>query len=392
MSKYVPYDGQAVAEFRVLPEELRRRAVDPKNPACPFHSFVGNRDAVKRLSLLAYTALGDEYHKCKQSFALLGPASTGKTTLAKMFAKMIGLPFIEIHPQSVKNPTDVVVSIGKVLENFKVKLTEDTHTTLELIPDDKGDVIVPPCVVFIDEAHNLRNAVVQGLLKAIEPNDATLILDTGYKVDTELITWIIATTDRGMLFDAFDTRFMKINLHPYTRKEITKILKLSHPEWPDEVCQLAAKYGGQVVREAKQFAEEMANYAAMHRDKSLKEVAIDVAKMNGIDDFGLSYKRLSVLQVLGSRGPLSRVNLAQAVQIKEEELEKFVLPPLKASTSDQDTRVVACSKGYAITLAGLEELDKRGIGHMGMDAIPEVLRKNRGNRLSGENGLWTSNN
>ena len=48
----------------------------------------------------AYTAWGRENHCCADlSFAMVGPASSGKTTLARLFAKTVMLPFIEVAPQ-----------------------------------------------------------------------------------------------------------------------------------------------------------------------------------------------------------------------------------------------------------------------------------------------------
>lgn len=347
---------QKVKNFSRISDQENRDLVDSTNSKSPFHGFIGNELAIKRLSLLAFTALGSDYHICKQSFALLGPASTGKTTLAKMFSKILDLPFIEIHPQSVKSIDDLLDKIENVLKQSKI----DDEATLKLVYN-KDRATLPPCIIFIDEVHDLSKKIVQGLLKAVEPNDSSLETLDGRIIDTQYATWIIATTDRGLLFDAFDTRFMKIMLQAYSRDQIAKILHFNNPSWSFEVCELASKYSSNIVREANQFAYEMINYSNMHPELSIYEVADEVAELNGIDPFGMSYQRLDVLRYLSVKGCTSRSNLAQAIQVKEEELEKFILPPLKTLTDDELPKITSSSKGYKITDYGIKELEKREI-------------------------------
>jgi hypothetical protein len=57
---------------------------------------------------------------------------------------------------------------------------------------------------------------------------------------------------------------------------------------------------------------------------------------------------------------------------KEEEVEKFIMPWLLTETDDQPALVTVTTKGYTITEAGLAELDRRGINHLGQRAVPKV--------------------
>jgi hypothetical protein len=58
----------------------------------------------------------------------------------------------------------------------------------------------------------LADSIVQGLLKATEFDDSTLIAENGKTVDCYKVTWAIATTEEGRLFEAFRTDSALFNL------------------------------------------------------------------------------------------------------------------------------------------------------------------------------------
>jgi len=358
---------QKELDFDVLDAETRRRLVSPDNPHYELNKFVGNKEAVRRLSRAVFSALGKDNRDCSEySFALCGPASTGKTYLAKLFAKVLGLPFVSIEPQSIKRVQDIFEEIEKACAEYE-------GYDISLVEYDGGRYYLPPMVVFIDEVHNLKNSVVQGLLKATEPNDRVMVTENGYEVRTDKVCWMIATTDRGDLFDAFDTRFQKINLRLYSRAEMASIIKMNNPEWSDEVCSIVSKYNSQVPREALAFARDMRVEHEMH-EGSWEETAASVATDHEIDEYGMTFKRVEILRALG-QGPVSASQLPFVVHVKEEELRKFIMPPLMGRTPDQEPTVAVSSKGYTITPAGLLELDKRGVLHRGAKAMPEQVRQ-----------------
>ena len=353
--------------FAVPDAEGRRWLVNPENPNFRLNHFIGNKEAVRRLSRAIFAAFGRENRDCSDySFALCGPASTGKTYLAKLFAKVLGLPFVVIEPQSVRKVQDIFDEIEKACVEFK-------GHDISLVEYDGGRYFLPPMVVFIDEVHNLKNSVVQGLLKATEPNDRLMVTENGYEVRTDKVCWMIATTDRGDLFDAFDTRFQKVNLRLYSKEEMAQIIKMNNPDWEDEICMLVAKYNSQVPREALAFARDMRVEQEMSGD-SWSEVAATVAKDHEIDEYGMTFKRVEILRSLGQK-PISLAQLPFVIHVKEEELRKFIMPPLMSRTPDQEPMVTVSSRGYTITPAGLSELDKRGIPHRGLKSMPEQIRE-----------------
>lgn len=352
--------------FDAIDLETRRWMVSPENKDFELNKFIGNNEAVRRLSRAVFSALGKEDRCCADySFALCGPASTGKTYLAKLFAESLQIPFVSIEPQSIKRTHDIFLEIEKTCAAFNEEIS--------LVEYQGNRYFLPPMIVFIDEVHNLKNSVVQGLLKATEPNDRVMMTEEGYEVYTKKVCWMIATTDRGDLFDAFDTRFQKVNLRLYSRKEMAKIIKMNNSDWDDDVCLLVAKYNSIVPREALAFARDMRVEKEMCGG-NWEDVASTVAQDHGIDEFGMTLARVEVLRALG-QSPVSSAQLPFVVHVKEEELKKFIMPPLMSRTPDQEPLVTVSSRGYTITKAGLKELDKRGISNRGLDAMPEQVRQ-----------------
>jgi Holliday junction resolvasome RuvABC ATP-dependent DNA helicase subunit len=352
--------------FDPIDLETRRKLVDPKNPEFELNKFIGNNEAVRRLSRAVFSALGKEDRCCSDySFALCGPASTGKTYLAKLFAKSLQIPFVSVEPQSIKKTHDLFLEIEKTCAAFNEEIS--------LVEYQGNRYFLPPMIIFIDEVHNLKKSVVQGLLKATEPNDRIMITEEGYEVYTKKVCWMIATTDRGDLFDAFDTRFQKVNLRLYSRKEMAKIIKMNNPDWNDEVCLLVAKYNSIVPREALAFARDMRVEQEMCGG-NWEDVAAVVAQDHGIDKYGMTLARIEILRALG-QSPVSSAQLPFVVHVKEEELKKFIMPPLMSRTPDQEPLVTVSSRGYTITKSGIDELNKRGIANRGLDAMPEQVRQ-----------------
>ena len=83
------------------------------------------------------------------------------------------LPFIEIQPKSVRDSRDLFMAISIKLERTVIQFDNGLHSLKMVKPDpaETSDctMLVPPCVVFIDEVHALSRNIVPELLKAVEP-------------------------------------------------------------------------------------------------------------------------------------------------------------------------------------------------------------------------------
>jgi len=332
-------------------------AINRSNPKAPFSKFIGNDKAFSKIQTAAYTALGRHNHLMRElSFGLYGPASAGKTTLARLYADTVGLPFVELSPKAFKTIEGMFQIIKQTLESFVVK---KENANLHLVEIKPKHYKLPPCVLLIDEVHALSNTIVQGLLKATEYDDSTLATETGRVVNTECVTWMIATTDEGSLFDAFRTRFSPVVLKPLNKAEISKCVKIAHPDFEDAICDLVAHYNSRIPRKALEFARLMKMTHEMTRE-SWDVIAQNVAYNEGIDEFGMPELHLQILRHLKS-GPIARNRISILVGRRDEEIQNYVMPLLLTETDDQPALVKVTQKGYALLEAGMRELLKREI-------------------------------
>ena len=366
---------QADIRWDVPDEDIRRALTDPASPVCPLSRFIGNMEARKIMQRAAFAAWSRDDHCCADlSFALVGPASSGKTTLARLFAETVLLPFVEIPPRGMHDSLDFYNHIEFTLEHT-VKICEGVPTSMKIVPPDPTvcsdpTVLVPPCIVFIDEVHGLPTNLVENLLKAIESKDRMLCIDNGWYADCKKVCWVIATTERGKLFGPFDSRFTKVELDMYAVDEIAQIVRLDHPQWKQETVDLVAKYCSRIPREALDFAKAVQQEYDLNGGSSA-QVTARVAKSLKIDRYGLSRRRLNILVALGQLGSIPKGRMTDYAGCAMEELEKFVMPALLVATADDAAMVAVTNKGYAITHRGLEELDKRGIPHRGAEVVTE---------------------
>jgi len=230
-------------------KETRSAWCDPKNPSNPFSTFIGNGHAVRRLCRTAFQAFARHNRECSdQSFALIGPTSIGKATLARKFGQLIGLPFVEIDARCCNDMNDVAVGIAQVLETTKINNAQ--YPTLELQDLDNGEIMVPPCIVFLDEVDSLPKKVEQGLRQAV----AGTMNTNGFTMDTTAICWIASSTEH-LLLDAFD-EFTTIRLKPLSSDEVAQVVAIHNPDCPADICRLVARHAA-TPREALQFALEM---------------------------------------------------------------------------------------------------------------------------------------
>lgn len=336
----------------------RRELVQGKTS--PFSKFIGNEKSLRKLQTAAYKALGQFNHMMRDlAFAIFGPSSAGKTTLARLYAETVELPFVEISPKAVKSVDDVFKEIKRVMEAEGLPLQEVLR---------RNHYILPPVVILIDEVHALTDGVVQGLLKATEFNDALMATESGKTVNTFNVTWIIATTDEGKLFDAFRTRFSPVVLKYLNKADVAKVVKMANPDLTDEVCALVAHYNSRITRKALEFARYMRLVKDMQVGMTWEAVAKQVAEDEGIDSFGMQDVHLKILRALG-QGPIARNRISLVAGRKDEEVERFILPWLLTETDDQPALITVTAKGFTITEAGLAELEKRGIAHKGSKAL-----------------------
>lgn len=329
-------------------EEKEAKVGFGNNPNSPFSKFIGNSKAIFKLQTAAFAALGRPNHLMRDlNFAILGPSSAGKTTLARIYADTVELPFIEISPKSIITLKSLFKKVREVLANEGIPLIEEIA----------NHYVLPPLVIFIDEVHALATNMIQGLLKPIEYDDTSMVLENGITVNTYNVTWIIATTDVGKLDDAFRNRFTEINLEYLNKKDVAKIVKLAHPDIPDNICELISHYNSRVPRKALEFAR-FVKMAKKMTQKDWEETTNQMAENEGIDKHGMSRVHLKVLKAIGER-PVAKNRIGIIAGVKNQEAEKYIMPWMLSSTDDQPALVCVTDEGYCLTEYGQEQLKLR---------------------------------
>lgn len=357
---------------RPTDEEIRDQL---DSPICSLNDIVvgpKNDKAIHKLRLFTFTAYKRQDHSCRgMNFGIYAGPGQGKTHVVKAWANTIGIPFVFIQSDALKSTWQLFQLISKEIEKH-----------YPLVPqEDEFSYILPPCIVFFDEAHSLsKDLRTGGLLNAMEFNDGWLRTTQGgsktemYTIDCQNVCWVAATTDPGILFKESQAFFDRLDNHlmwaPAGRQEIEYIIQAKYPDIPDEACERVAFYN-RVPRLAVAFAKSL----QMERDFSnstWEEAAAKVAEMNGIDKYGMPYQLVDVLKALGQR-PISKNNLLVVARVRVDELDRMILPPLMEENDGLPALVQVTSKGYAITRAGLNELDKRGISNRGDRVSAEKL-------------------
>jgi hypothetical protein len=189
---------------------------------------------------------------------MVGPASSGKTTLARLFGETVGLPFVEVPPRGVRDSWEFYQHIAVTLERTVVMLPDGPMSCKMVKPglhENDPTMTIPPCVVFVDEVHGLPTNLREVLLKAVESKDRLLCIEDGRYADCRNVCWIVATTERGRLFGPFDSRFTKVELEMYGTEEIARIVRLDNPDWDVETSLLAARYCPRVPRDRRTVDE-----------------------------------------------------------------------------------------------------------------------------------------
>jgi Holliday junction resolvasome RuvABC ATP-dependent DNA helicase subunit len=347
--------------FHVASPEQIRADLSRSNPENPFHNLVGQDDVINKVLRLAFAALSREDHNASDiRLAFLGPAGTGKTTVANKLADLLDLPFANINPGMIKTTHDLFVEIAKAAAGVGFEHDDGRITTLALRPQqDEFHYQSPPMVVFIDEVHLLNSQIEQGLLTATDGGVHELVTPQGYRLDTQNICWIIATTESGRIFHALKTRFSKAQFRNYTTQEVAGIVR-ANTGLPTEVCERAAFFAGRVTRQAIDFAREVALEKDMSGGTWAEAIEV-IRREHGIDRFGMEVRRVEILSALSRLGTMSQARLQVVARVQAEEFKDEIMAPLLDFIDEGEPMVMISSKGYRITAAGLAELAKRGI-------------------------------
>jgi len=379
--KRIFFDPTTDRQFPFLPARPTdaevKAMLSRKNPECPLSKVVVSRKnlgAMQILERFAFNACVDPTRSCKgMSFAIYGGPGQGKTYVVKQWLATIKLPFLFVQSDSL---TGTAMLFQMLIDKFREYGTP-------LVPQDSSEsYVLPPVVIFFDEAHALSMDLrTGGLLNAMEAGDGWLRVAGGKKqkqlvIDCQDVCWIAASTDPGIIYKqsaAFYDRFRThIEWEPAGPKEIAHIVRLDSQNKPEELpmdaCELVAHYEIN-PRRAIAFADQMRMERRM-RLSTWEEAAAIVANNVRIDKFGMPYKIVDILTALSKR-TISDKNISSTATCRKEQFDSQFAPFLIANIEGRGPLALPTGKGWAITRAGCEELDKRKIQHDGYSVLAE---------------------
>mgnify|MGYP004495483967 FL=1 len=231
--------------------------------------YVGQKKAKGNLGIYIQAAL--ERKEALDHVLLYGPPGLGKTTLAGIIAKEMGVNIRITSGPAIEKAGDLAAILTNLSEHD---------------------------ILFIDEIHRMSRTVEEILYPAMEDYALDIIIGKGpaaksIRIDLPKFTLIGATTRAGLLTAPLRDRFGVISrLELYTAEELKTIVKRSAGilgvEIDDEgAAEIASRSRG-TPRIANRFLKRVRDFAQVkHNGKITWKVAADALKMMEVDELGL---------------------------------------------------------------------------------------------------------
>lgn len=320
-----------------------------------FKSFVANTEAVyaiKRALTVAIASTPDgQPVSIPKTFILSGPASVGKTDLARRIASVLGLPVVRLDGRTVRTPERLFEMIDTALLAHKPPLAP-------VFKEERGGIPkfdYPGFLVFIDEIHLATEHVQEYFLTLLEADDRTMLLNgaRGNRIAVvEKSAFVFATTKAADLDRAFRSRCIEVQLRRYTVDEVAQMVKDRYSHLPDVAIERIAACSRMLPRVAFSMAEDVREEVIYSAEDSPDIKACVKRVMNGrgiIYANGITRDDLRYLQALKkeSRALGEKAIKAQLFDVDEQRVSDDIEPFLMSLDLIRIT-----GNGRALTPAG----------------------------------------
>jgi holliday junction DNA helicase RuvB len=301
--------------------------------------FVGQDELKEQLgvSIAAAAARGEAL----DHVLLAGPPGLGKTSLARIVAEELGVPFVQTAGPALERKGDIATFL----------------TDLE-----------PRAVFFVDELHRLPRAVEETFYPAMEDRQlpVTLGVGPGAKVitlDLPPFTLVGATTRAGLLTTPLRDRFgIQHRLELYAAGDLTRIVVRSAGVLGVSIdaggARAIADRARGTPRVANRLLKRVRDYAQVRGDGAVDAtVAAAALDLMGVDQAGLDRLDRAILTTICERfsgGPVGLSTLAVAVAEESDTIEDVYEPYLLQRGFLQRTPRGRCATVHAYRHLGLE--------------------------------------
>jgi holliday junction DNA helicase RuvB len=291
-----------------LPEDADR-ALRPQS----LDDFIGQEEA--RANLRVFTESARMRGEAMDHVLFHGPPGLGKTTLAQIMARELGVNFRMTSGPVLAKAGD----LAAILTNL-----------------DARDVL------FIDEIHRLNPVVEEVLYPALEDFALDLVIGEGpaartVRIELQPFTLVGATTRLGLLTTPLRDRFgIPVRLNFYTVPELDHIVRrgarLAGIEAePEGTLEIAARARG-TPRIAGRLLRRVIDFALVEGDGRLTRSVADGALTRlGVDRLGLDAADRRYLTLIAENyggGPVGIETIAAALAEPRDALEEVIEPYL----------------------------------------------------------------
>ena len=296
-----------IAPERLSGEEAYENILRPQT----LEDFIGQKKLKENLKIFIEAA--KQRKEPLEHVLLFGPSGLGKTTLAFIIAKEMGVKIKAVTGPILERPADLV----GILTNLEEKE-----------------------VLFIDEIHRINHIVEEYLYPALEEFSLDIVIDKGpgarsHRIKLANFTLIGATTRSGLLTAPLRSRFgIVFHLDYYPPEDLKMIVlrsaRLLKIDIDDEAAAEIAQRSRGTPRIANRLLRRIRDFAQVKKRKKIdKEITEYALAQLGIDKFGFDEMDKKILFVLIEKfngGPVGLQSLAVAIGENPETIAEIYEP------------------------------------------------------------------